>query len=208
VNAELFFEIPDDCEVMAKLIGAVPSSWAWVDGCLWAPPELVASKEAIEDTGFSLSRFHTIHPTIRGKDVFIEGQGWTKTNPNLMAILVERKLPGFIVFEEAGYQEPLITMELSKQIAIAYVRKNYGGHLSFYKDCYRNSKYDNPAKCLLTLQPWQGPPISGKEAGDQPARARLEWESRYGGKEKDIEPIIAVCHELNLREYSPMSAAA
>lgn len=205
MNGEFFFEIPDNREIMARLIEAVPSTWAWVDGALWAPKELVSSGQAIEDTGFELSRFHTIHPTIVG--------GYSETNrqrvkPNLFAIIVEQKLPGFIFFDEAGYQEHLVTMDLSKQVATAYVLKGFGGHLTFYKDCYDNSKYDNPAKCAMSFQPWHGPFALGKEAGEQPARARLQWEGRYRGKEEDIAPIVAVCRSLKLREYTPEPAAA
>ncbi|MFA6588156.1 MAG: hypothetical protein WCT08_03740 [Patescibacteria group bacterium] len=200
----LFFEIKNDVEVMAKLVEAVPDNWSWVDGCLYAPQHLIDSGMVQQDTGFTLARFHSINPTIVG--AYEEHNGKRK-KPNLFAMMVEQKLPGFISYDEAGFEDNPITLKLTKTITIGFLRKGYRGDLCFYCGYYDNSKYDNPARCSLIFEPWNGPPIMGKEAGPQPARIQLEWNSRYPGTEENIVPIAAVCRSLNLKEYTPVAAA-
>ncbi len=203
MKSNLFFEIPDNQEVMAKLVEAVPSDWAWLDGGLRALNTLISSGEVEENTGFALERFHTIRPTIVGS--YDQSNGKRRI-PNLFAIMVEQKLPGFINFNEAGYESRIITLDLAKQIAAGFLRKGYRGSLHFFKDCYNNNKYDNSARCELIFSPWRAPRGWSEEAGPQPARVMLEWESRYGGgEEEDIAPIAGVCRSLNLREYIPVT---
>src|SRR3989338_3790538 len=101
MKGELFFEIPMDVqEIMIKLVETIPPNWAWVDGGLYAPKNLIASGQVEENTGFAVERFHSIHPTIIGNYDRNEGK---HGKPDLFAIMVERKLPGFIRFNEAGY---------------------------------------------------------------------------------------------------------
>ncbi len=197
MSDKLFFEIPDDQEIMVKLVEAIPSNWLWVDGELRASKVLVASGKVEENTGFVVQRFHSVQPTIIGGYNRNEKKCW---NPNLYAIMVERKLPGFIRFDEAGYSSPSITLELAKQIAVGFLRKGYRGSLSFYRDCYNNIKYDNPALCEIVFESWHGASKSRAEIGSQSAHIKLEWESRYSGKEDDIAPIVDVCRFLNLRD--------
>lgn len=197
----LFFEIPEDPEVMVILVRAVPSNWSWVDGGLYAPQDSIVSGAAKEDTGFAVKRFFSIRPTIVG--------GYSKkgkrSKPDLFAIMVKQKLPGFVHFEEAGFDKDEVTLETAKQIAVGFLKKGYRGCLCFYKDYYNNSKYNNPAYCDMTLEPWHG---TGEEVGLQPARMKLEWDDRYSGKEEDIATIVTVCYSLGLRKYVPAPAAA
>lgn len=200
----LFFEIPNDQETMVKLVEAVPDNWAWVDGGLFAPKDLIALGQVEENTGFVVERFHSIHPTIIGS--YDENERRSR-KPDLFAIMVEQKLPGFIIFNEAGYDAGVVTLELTKRLAVGFLRKGYRGGLHFYKDCYDNHKYENPARCDLVLQ--SGDSIFRGEQGPQPARARLEWNVCYGGREEDIASIAAVCRSLGLREYAlPLVEAA
>lgn len=203
MKGELFFEIPIATanEVAPQLVSAVPSAWLWVDGGLHASENLIASGEVEENTGFALDRFHDIHPTIRGS--YDQKNGiWRK--PNLCAIMVERKLPGFITFNEAGYDKS-ISLELAKLIATEFLRKGWRGWLSFYKDCQDNYTYHNSARASMIFQPWDGAPVCGVEAGPQPARIKLEWLDSYYGKMEDVMPIVKVCHSLGLREYVPVA---
>ncbi|HDY73440.1 MAG TPA: hypothetical protein ENH86_02610 [Candidatus Jorgensenbacteria bacterium] len=125
--------------------------------------------------------------------------------------MVDQKLPGFIFFDEAGYRTPIISTELAKRITVGFLQKGYRGGLRFFKDCYGNCKFDNPARCDIASKPWHGGPASYEEGGPQPARIKIEWEGKYGGEEEDIAPIVTVCRSLNLREYTlaePVEAAA
>ncbi len=190
---------------MAKLIAAVPDTWSWVDGRLHAPQSLITSGEVVEHTGYSVERFHSIHPTIIGS---YEKGSSKRLKPDLFAIIGERKLPGFICFDEAGYESHVVTLPLAKQIAIAYVRRGYRGHLHFYSACIDNSKYQNPERCKIALEPWDGPSALQEEAGENPARIKLEYCTRVhftnlGGRLENLEPMLWACRELDLREYEP-----
>lgn len=200
MDGKLFFKIPNDPEIMAKLVEAIPSNWLWVDGSLRAPRILVDAGQVEENTGFAIARFHDINPTIvAGYDDVNHRKIRT---PNLFAIMVEGKLPGFVSFNEAGVDHDFVTLELAKKIAIGFISKGYLGWLNFYRDFHHNSKYDNSAQCSMALNSWHGPPVMKEEAGLQPARIKLEWSNSYDGQE-DIEPIAAMCRGLNLREYMP-----
>lgn len=197
MRRELFFEIPDDESIMAQLVQAIPENWSWVDGQLHAPLALIATKRAQADTGFSIDRFHSIHPTIIGST----GPNATKNKPNLFAIMVEQKLPGFVSFHEAGFDANMITLENAKRIAVGFLRKGYRGELSFYKGCRGDNKYDNEARCSFAFESWHGAPCCDDEAGEQPARTHLEWDSG----DENVALIAAVCWSLGLREYLPAS---
>ena len=195
----LYFEIPDDSEVMVRLVESVPSKWSWIDGSLHASDALVASGVVAGKTGFELSRFHTIHPTIVGS---------SKMKADLYAIMVEQKLPAFIRFNEAGYGGEPVTMELSKKVIMAFLRKGYRGWLHFSAGCYDNNKDQNPARCDFAFEKWEGAPFQREESGKQPARLKLGWTEEYCGKARDIEPILSLCRTLNLRQYGPVPDCA
>lgn len=173
------FEIPGNQEAVVKLIESIPLDWAWLDGALNAPENLVKSGSAEKATGFYIGRFHSIKPTVIGVP---------EEKPDLYAIIVGRKLPGFVLFEEAGFEDKfLITLKLAKNIVIGFIRKGYTGRLHFYKGYRDNNKFDNPARCEIVFNS-KGSYIS------------LEWNSNYGGREEHIEPIVKVCGSLGLKE--------
>ncbi len=195
----LYFEIPDNSEIMMRLVGTIPANWLWVDGSLRAPKDLITSGQAEEHTGFALRRFRGSSPTIIGS--YNEDERKERT-PDLFTMMVERKLPGFVVFDEVGIDTGVFTLELAVRIAVGLLGKGYRGGLRFYKNYYDDSKFDNPARCDMIFNPWHGHHTS-EEAGSQPARVKIEWKSRFGGTEADVTPIINFCRSLNLREYAP-----
>lgn len=198
MNNQLFFEIPDNQEVMTRLVESVPSNWSWVDGELHAPKHLIDSGQVEENTGFALERAHEIHPTIIGSYDRSTGK---RRKPNLFAIMVKRKLPGFIKFDEAGFNAHIVTLKLAKAVAVGFIQNGYRGKLHFFKGWDCDDKYDNDARCEMIFEPWHGAPCEREEAGTQPARIQLVW-NRSCERNEDITPIIAACRLLNLRQYS------
>lgn len=192
------FLIPENAEVMVELIGRIPDYWSWVDGRLNAPDDLLARKKAVAGTGFSISRSHSIGPTIIGETAVDR----EKRDPDLYAILVDQKLPEFIYFDEAGYGDRIVTLSLAKRIAVGYVRRGYRGKLYFYSDSMGNDKFYNCARSELALEPWQGAPCMREEEGNQPARIKLEWQDDHG--EELIAPVVIACGILALTEYEPI----
>jgi len=185
MKSELFFEIPNDVEIMVKIIEAIPSDWAWIDGMLVAPKDLIDSGSAKENTGFTLKRFHDIGPTIIGS---YNKERNERNHPDLYAIMVEHKLPGFVTFDEAGYECDIATFEVAKRIASGFVRKGYLGSLCFFQDCYANRKHQNPASCWISFKI---------------RKVEIKWHGNYGGKEESVAPIITVCRSLKLKEHAP-----
>ena len=123
-------------------------------------------------------------------------------------VIVKRKIPGFVTFKTAGFHKPE-AFALVQRIIAKLLRENYGGNLTFYKSDYDNSYYDNPARCEMFFEPWEGPPVMAPESGPQPARLKLEWEPRYGGCREHIEKIEVFCRSvLRLREYIPTSTSS
>lgn len=204
MEGKRFFEIPNDPEVMALLVEAVPPNWRWMSGGLSPNDSLIASGRVQGDTGFTLQRFHDIHPTIVGVYDKIERR---RKAPNFYALMVEQKLPGFVLFDDAGLDCTTLPLGVAKQIAAGFIRKGYhDGCLSFWSNDHDNNMDENPARCNLVLRAWQGGSFNGEE-GPQPARIRLDWKSQYGGSEEDVAPIVAVCRQLGLREYTPAASA-
>lgn len=149
MRGERFFEIRNNRDLRANLVEAIPSNWEWVDGSLVAPSEFIAWGQVSEDTGFVLGNFLGFKPTIVGS----YDRGTTRrSKPDLFAIMVEQKLPGFVSFDEAGKDASIITFELSKRLAIGFLKKGYRGSLRFYKGHHHDNKYHNPAQCNMRFE--------------------------------------------------------
>ena len=193
---KLYFEIPEDSEVMARLVESIPNDWSWVDGTLDASRAPIDAGEVLKNTGLLCDRF-SINRLVVPRD--------RKEKADLFGILVDRKRPGFVSFREAGYDSHDFPLVLAKQFAAAFLNMAYRGWLTFFLNDYDNNKYDNGARCNFTFQPWTGASMCGmnEEVGPQPPRVKLEWNENYGGQPLDISPIESVCRELGLKEYTP-----
>jgi hypothetical protein len=179
----VFFEIADIPWIKARLVEAIPADWKW-----FGPGQLVAPTAMI-DAGIA----------VRGSGYVIGVQSWSRA-PTLgdpYPLLIERKAPGFLDFEESQADSVLT------RIAAGFLHQGYSGRLSFRKDCHRNYCRDNPARCDMRFGTWRGFPFQSDEDGSQPPRIKLEWDESYRGSEADIAPIVAVCRTLGLREYTP-----
>ncbi len=203
MEKRLFEIVEDNSEVMVQIIEAVPSNWSWVDGLLNAPAQLISLGKVAPNSGFALRRFHMIHPTIIGREK--EGNK-TTLKADFYSMMVERKLPEFILLDEAAFETSSqgLTMEVIKSIAVAYVgRYNYRGGLYFYSGYRHNHKYDNPATCSIKLFRWSPLPFMKDEypLEEYSSTVEVKWDREFGGEEKDVQPILSVCECLVLREY-------
>ena len=200
----LFFKIPDNQEIKAKLVEAIPVNWKWVDGYLRVPQDLLDSGMAISNFGFELRR-SDLKPLLITTENVQESRGATL---DLFNLIVERRFPSFVSFQTAGYDEPQAFARMRNIIA-GLLRKGYCGYTSFFmNDCHHNY-YDNPARCSMTFNPWRRLSTirEPKSVGNQPARLKLEWHERYGGERRNIESIETVCRELGLRKYVSVPSA-
>lgn len=205
MSGKVYFELPEDGDVMAQVVEAVPDSWSWVDGFLSAESGLIAASRVLKDTGLRLSRFHSIKPTIVGRR---RSQEEGESVPDIFGFVIEHKLPGFVSFDEAGFQEgKVVTLALAKRLAAGFIRLGYRGGLWFSAGCCDNQKYSNPAICDIRLQPWEGFHCS-EERGEQPSRVKLEWNAEFGGSQAMVDPIAEACRRLGLKEYDPVQPMA
>ncbi len=56
--------------------------------------------------------------------------------------------------------------------------------------------------CNRGMEKRDGTRVIGFQTG-QPARVRIDWNRCYGSNEGMLEPLVALCQELGLREYVP-----
>jgi len=100
-------------------------------------------------------------------------------------MLIERRLPGYVAFDEAGFGGGLITMTLAKDIAKAYIMRGYVGWLSFYLGYDDDHKYDNRARFEMN---W-----GACQRGSRPIRLRFRTQT-------DVAAIIARCKEIGMTQ--------
>lgn len=195
MSEKTLLTLPDDSDTLARLIEAIPSDWSWVDGYLESSSELRESGRVARTAGYFISRF-SINPLISGP---WNHEKRARDRPDLCEILVERKLPLLIQFDEAGFQERTASLAVAKKVAAHHVRLGYRGWLGFSAGCYDNEKCQNPAYCQL------GFAIGQTQSCVTNWRLEIDWNARYGGKPELVEPILAAARALGLQP--PVEAA-
>ncbi len=181
----MIFDIPDNSDILAQLIEAVPVSWSYMHGKLWVPKALVTSGEANEHAGLAVKDRLFVYPTIEGCH-----------DNDLLAILVDRKLPAFIDFDEPGQESHYVTFDLVKKLVAHYLRIGYRGHLSFFRDRCKDGRYGNAAEMRIV---WHCPPLY--HGRDESRRLQLEYMDQGRGVFSDIQPLLDLCGKLKLGEH-------
>lgn len=195
---QFFFELPTAHTILPAIIAAIPDSWGWIDGTIEAPLPLLHTGRAVRETGISLSRYSS-SPTyvsekpnnqMNGQTIPVLGK---KTEPDLYAMCVHRLFPGFIFFEEAGYSG--ISFVTARRIVEAYLVRGYHGSLNFYRDCYRNNKFDNSARVELRMK---GLPEHAGKGPERRPHLAFKYNPAYGGSEKDILSLLQACRSARV----------
>lgn len=191
------FALPDDSNTISSLIRTVPDGWSWLDGGLYAPKRLVNDGLATPDTGYALSRFRGGRAEVTGRTIR-EGEVTREAAPDLFGFLVERKRPAWVSFEEAGYQNSHdLTLALAKRLASGFVHLGYRGFLRFYSDCFRNSKYRNPARLYLEMASGD---CHGAGVRDKDGIAIVTWDAECNGTKDMVGGLLDLCRKLELKE--------
>ena len=193
----LFLELPDDSEVMAQLVLAVPDTWAWVTGIL-KMRKLIADADMLSgSSGFELGARDKV--TIVGG---YDGKG-RRSDPDIVRIVSTPALPDFVSFSYAGlYAHGSIAY--AKQIAAALLRQRYLGGMYFYRDAHHDHESANSAKASFCFT--SNRIMHGETRADPEMRKpylHLEWFPHNGGKEAHIASIAEACRSLGLHEYGP-----
>lgn len=188
---------------MAALVNSVPDDWSYLDGRLDAPGNLIKSGIALKDTGFTLDGHYGF------KEEMITGSRSpdlkNHVSPDLFAIIVERSFPGYVYFCEAGQdtrENSNLTLASAKKIAMGLLKLGYRGGLRSSKNKMDRS-YDRAAYCSIMFEPFENMSWREDEPGKQPARIRIEYHPEFLGGPELVDPIVNICHQLELEQYVP-----
>lgn len=192
---KFLLQLPTESVRLVVIVSSIPNSWSWFDGVLSAPPELIASGEAVEGIGFRLSRF--------GDPGYVGKQDSERPSESaITAMIVQRKLPGFIVFDTAGFENRPISFKATREIAAAYIVRGYRGNLSAYRDHHRNNKYDNSA--VFSLHP-KGLPPAFVHTNEGKPHINLDWDPRFGGSAEHVQLILEACRTVGASEFPALA---
>lgn len=199
---ELYFKIPEDREdIMVGLVEAVPTSWNWIDGTLYAPEAQIISGNALEDTGYICEHNRSELPIIVGK----RERSGQRLVADFYGIVVEKKDPGFIEFREAGF-DATFHFEMARALIVGFLKKGYRGCLCFYKGSVYNNMSRYPAMCGMRFQSQKGVQYWEKTQEEYPTFIKVEWNENYGGEASDVKQIMDACFRYNLVKYQPSKA--
>ncbi|MFA6105212.1 MAG: hypothetical protein WC725_01260 [Patescibacteria group bacterium] len=181
---QIFFALPDNPEVRKKLVESIPKDWKWFDGVLHFPPDQEMFRDIAYQTGYLFSRLHDISPVIVGK----AEQGSGKRHlPDLSALMVDKKLPSFVAFEEAGRKSEK-SFEIIRKIAAVFLRRGYVGHLSFVRSAHKYNRFNNSVRCDFRIYPH----------GGEPSDIKLVWSPEFGGNPSQLEAVLTAFYSLGL----------
>lgn len=185
------FWLSNDPEIRVKIVHSIPENWGWIDGIIRFPSDQNIHRNIANGTGYAITRFNCSQPAIIGSSV----EGSTdRRRPDLVAIMVENKLPAFVTFDMGGFgkTEEFVSV---REIAASFIRRGYVGWLNFVKSDNRNMRDENPARCELKL----------RQKGEDRSEIVLRWDERFGGQPKDIASILSACYSCNLVSSEPRS---
>lgn len=195
MTGKLSYEFPSERKNVIELVRAIPSNWSWVDGYLYATKELYSSDRVAENTRLLISRFYSINPNIVGTDdVPFEEQDLRRerkprSNPKITDIVLRHKLFSSILFDEAAFETPEISIETVKELAEGFIGMGYKGWIHSYSGYRDNNKFANPERYYFNHD-YQG----------SPASVSVEWDEGNGGKKENLEGILKIIQSLSLKE--------
>jgi len=187
-----FFEVPDDIEARIRLLFAGPAGWIF-SIYLKAPEDLVKAGEV------SLgSRFYYDGNIHRQLEFSGSQEQRREGSEDFVGIIAERKFPQFISFSDLGLHRASLRRTQGEQIAAALMRKGFTGRFKLHSGYYRDYVGEHAGSYDVELNPWDCAP-----AYDERGRARINWDADYGGNSELVAPLVGVCEDLGLREYTP-----
>lgn len=190
---KLRYEMPDDAEKLGQIVLSVPSNWCWVNGYLKAPRALYEKGEIAQNMKLILSRFHSIQPMYQSiEDYPYEEQSLhtgrsSYVDSSLLDIVLEKRWPSSVVFDEAAFETRKITIDMINRIINKFLILGYKGSASYYSGYRANSPFKNPERFAFTH-------IRNE--------IELHWDEKYDGKQENLKPIVTQLEKLNSRLIS------
>ena len=203
-SGKLYFEIPQNIEnapLAALVLSVPPNKYSYMGGVLRAPASLIAAGDALGSTGYEFKYPNTFKsPDIVGDWIKNER---SRCEPNLVELIGQHKLPGFLEFCEAGISGEPLSLADGQQMAMHFINRGYRGSLYFIKGSWRGESCHTAAACRIRMNPWVGTPFEHPETEEQPARVLLEWDNQRGGKKEHVSLSENLCRHLGFKEYVP-----
>jgi len=140
------YELPQEKEKVAQIVGMILSNCTWIDGLLTAPRDLYRMGEIAKNTQLLID-----HSLYRARGIAIVGSDDVpyeserkdrerfQVHPNLTDIFTKQKLFSSVKFQHAAANNtPEISINTVKELAQHYISKGYMGVISAVDD------YGNP----------------------------------------------------------------
>ncbi|HLD04738.1 MAG TPA: hypothetical protein VJG90_03380 [Candidatus Nanoarchaeia archaeon] len=152
---EIAYNLLEDRDVQAAVVQAIPSSWCWVDGGLFAPRKLYEEGRITPNTRLALRRFDHIEIVGRKELPFEDSLKLPlgrleHTVPNIVPLFCGQLHVSSVTFDEVPYECKFLTMNVVRQLAAGFVGLGYVGSLSAYSGFRNNHKYDNPEQLFFS----------------------------------------------------------
>lgn len=185
------FLLPAEAESLGKIIDSVPTNWSWIDGVIRCPGDPAFRGKVAFGTGYAISRFNCSQPAIVGGTVPGSRE---RQRPDLLAIMVENKLPGFVTFDMAGFgrEKELLS---ARRIAASFIGRGYTGWVKFVKSANVSERFHHSASCEFRVN----------SSTEERSEVVISWEEKYGGNPKDIADVLAMCYSAALVPVWPQN---
>lgn len=172
---------------VARLVEAIPDDWSDVNGLLDS-----AEPDAAWDTGYEFHRHGSGVKIVARRGCTTHSRVAEVVYPDLVALLVERRAPGFISFENAGYDSNWQFLA-ARSLAAGFIRRGSRGRLSINNGRGREYADEKPAQVDFRLSPWSLFLDTSTPRHTMPPAVVLSWDERYGGSLAQLEPVHAIC---------------
>ncbi len=199
----LIYKFPGDREKVASVVESIPHDWGWISGNLMAPRDLIGAGNVSKDSALKLSRFYSIKPTIGiaprySRQSVKESEYSGRDGDKIREIILERKFPEVVIFNEVGFNRTEISMQDAISIAKGFILLGYKGGLIVYRDFHNNSSIDNSARIEINPDESIGTMIGINAT--LPPYIGLAWFEELGGKREHLESVVEAIKRAGLEQ--------
>lgn len=128
----------------------------------------------------------------------------TKVRFDLLDLMARHKLPGFIRFDEAGFDagHSEFPFRSALEVAATYLSRGYIGEIRFYSACYDNRPC-GPEEVKIHFNPWVENDMGIR--ANRPPVIQILWKPAHGGgRLEHASHLVDLCRSSGLEEVPIM----